>query len=392
MVRAPGTEERRVMTRPPIFYFIFGNGLALDQYLDRSDLKYCRGWTQTTSKTMPSTVALKDFYNTWFNSPENKADIEASFRDLANSACPLMHAMAVARCSKLKGCVAILAAVSFRVEQHFCLLEYLLVSDQLFTQRRFGKKANESPFKDVGLGRLLLAFTHIVARASAPPPVAVDASSSVAVDASSSVTSYVFFDHKSEALHHFYFKGGYRLVKGDLGHFWNSESCPMDLHSFADLSFGESGDHVLAVRETSDFCNVPKYQRPHQTLTVFSELFRTIAGLSSTIAMVFCMEYSGRGPTSGFFKCIEELLQSRFREVVSYYDTAKERQKLLESKDKTGNESKKRKRSSKKGKKGKPPPVTVLTRADCRRLNGLYGSRCLVKFKDMGSGSRSTIV
>ena len=64
MVRAPGTEERRVMTRPPIFYFIFGNGLALDQYLDRSDLKYCCGRTQTTSETMSSTVALKDFYNT----------------------------------------------------------------------------------------------------------------------------------------------------------------------------------------------------------------------------------------------------------------------------------------------------------------------------------------
>jgi hypothetical protein len=67
MVRAPGTEER-----PPKFHFIFGNGLALDLYLDRSDLKYCCGWTQPTSKTMSSTVALKDFYNTWFNS-ENKA-------------------------------------------------------------------------------------------------------------------------------------------------------------------------------------------------------------------------------------------------------------------------------------------------------------------------------
>jgi len=205
MVRAPGTEERRVMIRPPRFHFIFGNGLALDIYLDRSDLKYCCGWTQTTSKTMSSTVAPKDFYNTWFNSPENKADIEASFRNLADSACPLMHAMVVARCTKPKGCVAIVAAVFFRVEQHFCLLEYLLVSDQLFTQRRCGKKADESPFKDVGLGQLLLAFTHIVARAGAPPPVAVDASSIVAVDASSSVTSYVFFDHKSVALHHFYF-------------------------------------------------------------------------------------------------------------------------------------------------------------------------------------------
>ena len=77
---------------------------------------------------------------------------------------------------------------------------------------------------------------------------------------------------------------------------------------------------------------------------------------------------------------------------MSYYDTAKERQKLLEWKSKTGNKSKKWKRSSKNRKKGKPPPVTVLTRADCRRLNGLYGSRCLVKFKDLGSGSRSTIV
>jgi len=160
---------------------------------------------------MSSTVALKDFYNTWFNSPENKADIEASFRDLANSACPLMHAMVVAWCTKPKGCANV-AAVSFRVDQRFCLLEYLLVSDQLFTLRHFGKKADESPFKDVGLGRLLLAFTHIVARAGAPQPVAVDASSIVAVDASSSVTSYVFFDHKSEALHHFYFKAGYRLV------------------------------------------------------------------------------------------------------------------------------------------------------------------------------------
>jgi hypothetical protein len=275
--------------------------LALDLYLDRSDLKYCRGWTQTTSETTSSTVALKDFYNTWFNSPENKADIEASFRDLADSACPLMHAMVVAWCTKPKGCVAIVAAVSFRVEQRFCLLEYLLVSDQLFTQRRFGKKADESPFKDVGLGQLFLALTHICARAGAPPPVAVDASSIVAVDASSSVTSYVFFDHKSEALHHFYFKAGYPLVKGDLGHFWKSESCPVELYSFADLSFGESGDHVLAVRETSDFWNVPKYRRPHPTSTVFSELFPTVAGLSSTISKVFCMEYSGRGPTSGFF-------------------------------------------------------------------------------------------
>jgi len=146
---------------------------------------------------MSSTVALKDFYNTWFNSPENKADIEASFRDLANSACPLMHAMVVAWCTKPKGCANV-AAVSFRVDQRFCLLEYLLVSDQLFTLRHFGKKADESPFKDVGLGRLLLAFTHIVARAGAPHPVAIDASSIVAVDASSSVTSYVFFNHKSE--------------------------------------------------------------------------------------------------------------------------------------------------------------------------------------------------
>ena len=56
-----------------------------------------------------------------------------------------------------------------------------------------------------------------------------------------------------------------------------------------------------------------------------------------------------------------------------------------------GNESKKRK-IFKERKKGKPLPVTVLTRAGCRRLNGLYGSRCLVKFKDMGSGSCSTIV
>ena len=119
----------------------------------------------------------------------------------------------------------------------------------------------------------------------------------------------------------------------------------MELYSFADLSFGESGDHVLAVRETSDFWNFLKYRRPHPTSTVFSELFPTVAGLSSTISMVFCMEYSGRGPTSGFLKCNEELLQSRLKEVVSYYDTAKERQKLLEWKNKTGNKSKKRKRS-----------------------------------------------
>ena len=96
MVRASGTEERRVMIRPPRFHFIFGNGLALDLYLDRSDLKYCRGWTQTTFETMLSTVALKDFYNTWFNSPEDKVDIEASFRNAADSGCPLMHAMVVA--------------------------------------------------------------------------------------------------------------------------------------------------------------------------------------------------------------------------------------------------------------------------------------------------------
>jgi len=304
MVRAPGTEERRVMIRPPRFHFTFGNGLALDLYLDRSDLKYCRGWTQTTSETMSSTVALKDFYNTWFNSPENKADIEASFRNTTDSGCPLMHAMVVARCTKPQGCVAIVAAVSFRVEKRYCLLEYLLVSDQLYTQKHFGKKADESPFKDVGLGRLLLAFTHTVARAGAPPPVAVDASSIVAVDASSSVTSYVFFDHKSEALHHFYFKAGYRVVKGHLGHFWKSESCPVELYSFAELSFGEPGDHVLAVRETSDFWNVPKYRRPHPTSTVFSKLFPTVAGLSSTISKVFCMEYSGRGPTSGFFNAL----------------------------------------------------------------------------------------
>ena len=66
-----------------------------------------------------------------------------------------------------------------------------------------------------------------MARAGAPPPVAVDASSIVVVDASSSVTSYVFFDHKSEAL-----LAGKRLVKGDLGHLWKSESCPMELYSF----------------------------------------------------------------------------------------------------------------------------------------------------------------
>jgi hypothetical protein len=152
MVRAPGTEERRVMIRPPRFHFIFGNGLALDLYLDRSDLKYCCGWTQTTSETMSSTVALKAFYNTWFNSPENKADMEASFRNTTNSGCPLMHAMVVARCTKPQGCVAIVAAVSFRVEKRFCLLESLLVSDQLYTQKHFGKKAHISPFKDVGLG------------------------------------------------------------------------------------------------------------------------------------------------------------------------------------------------------------------------------------------------
>ena len=129
----------------------------------------------------------------------------------------------------------------------------------------------------------------------------------------------------------------------------------MELYSFADLSFGESGDHVLAVRETSDFWNFLKYRRPHPTSTVFSELFPTVAGLSSTISMVFCMEYSGRGPTSGFLKCIEELLQSWFREVVSYYDTAKERQKLLESKNKMGNESKKRKIFKERGKKKESP-------------------------------------
>ena len=162
--------------------------MALDLYLDRSDLKYCCGRTQTTSETTSSTVALKDFYNTWFNSPENKADIEASFRNTADSGCPLMHAMVVARCTKPKGCVAIVAAVSFRVEQRFCLLEYLLVSDQLFTQRRFGKKADESPFKDVGLGQLLLAFTHIVECAGAPPPVAVDASSIVTTGLSSTIS------------------------------------------------------------------------------------------------------------------------------------------------------------------------------------------------------------
>jgi hypothetical protein len=209
------------------------------------------------------------------------------------------------------------------------------------TKKHFGKKADENPFKDVGLGRLLLAL----ARAGAPPPVAVDTSSIVAVDASSSVTSYVFFDHKSVALLHFNFKAGYTLVKGDLGHFWKSESCPVELYSIAELSFGEPGAHVLAVRVTSDFWNDPKYRRPHPTSTVFSELFPTVAGLSSTISKVFCVEYFGRGPTSGFLKCIEELLQSRFREVVSYYDTAKERQKLLEWKNKTGNKSKKRKRS-----------------------------------------------
>ena len=37
MVRA-GTE--RLMTRPPRFHFIFENGEVLNQYLDRSDLKY----------------------------------------------------------------------------------------------------------------------------------------------------------------------------------------------------------------------------------------------------------------------------------------------------------------------------------------------------------------
>jgi hypothetical protein len=69
----------------------------------------------------------------------------------------------------------------------------------------------------------------------------------------------------------------------------------MELQSFADLSCGESGDHVLAVRETSDFWNVPKYWRPHPTSTVFLELFPTAAGLPSTFSMVLCMEYSGRG-------------------------------------------------------------------------------------------------
>jgi hypothetical protein len=61
---------------------------------------------------------------------------------------------------------------------------------------------------------------------------------------------------------------------------------------------------VLAVRETSDFWNVPKYRRPHPTSTVFLELFPTVAGLSSTISKVFCMEYSGRGLTSGFLKAL----------------------------------------------------------------------------------------
>ena len=187
----------RLMTRPPRFHFIFGNGIALDQYLDRSDLKYCRGRTQTTSKVMSSTEALKDFYNTWFNSQENKVDIEAKFRNLTttDSACPLMHAMVVAWCTKPKGSIAIVAAVSFRVEQCFFLPEYLLVSDQLFSKRSFGKKADESPFRDVGLGGLLLAFTHVVARAGAPL--------SVGLDASSMVTSSVFFKHQSEALAHF---------------------------------------------------------------------------------------------------------------------------------------------------------------------------------------------
>jgi len=97
----------------------------------------------------------------------------------------------------------------------------------------------------------------------------------------------------------------------------------VELYSIAELSFGEPGAHVLAVRVTSDFWNDPKYRRPHPTSTVFSELFPTVAGLSSTISKVFCVEYFGRGPTSGFLKCIEELLQSRFREVVSYYDIAK---------------------------------------------------------------------
>jgi len=91
---------------------------------------------------MSSTVALKNFYNTWFNSPENKADIEASFRDLANSACPLTHAMVVALCTKPKGCVAIVAADSFRVEQR---------SDQLFTQRRFGERPMKVPSRMLDL-------------------------------------------------------------------------------------------------------------------------------------------------------------------------------------------------------------------------------------------------
>jgi hypothetical protein len=105
------------------------------------------------------------------------------------------------------------------------------------------------------------------------------------------------------------------------------------------------------------------------------------------------MEYSGRGATSFFFKCIEGLLQSRYREDKSYYDKAKGGQKIRDAKNITANDSKKRKRPSKKKVKNqKPPPVTVLTRGDCRRLNGLYGARCLVKFKDMGSGSRFEIV
>jgi hypothetical protein len=96
-------------------------------------------------------VALKDFYITWFNSLENMADIEASFRNITNSGCPSMHAMVVAWCTKPQGCVATVAAVSFRVEKHFCLLEYLLVSDQLYTQKHFGKKADESPLRMLDL-------------------------------------------------------------------------------------------------------------------------------------------------------------------------------------------------------------------------------------------------
>ena len=89
---------------------------------------------------MSSTVALKDFYNTWFNSPENKADIEASFRNTADSGCPLMHAMVVARCTKPQGCV-------LRCGEN-------LLSARVFAgvgPKNFCKKADESPFKDVGL-------------------------------------------------------------------------------------------------------------------------------------------------------------------------------------------------------------------------------------------------